>query len=531
MSVTPLRHCRPTGGLRKTVLLLAMLVVPAAFAPSALGLPLSVFPYQILNVGGSPFEGGPYPIDQVQFSPNGQDLAVTSETGIDIQAIAPDTVVSAPTLAAGPDSCSGVSAGTGYIDSMSYSPDGTYLVEAESPAFTPTPATLRIYSVTGTALTNDSCVSLKSDTGLWSVAVGPAPLDLIAVTNSSTNKVYIYSVGAGGKLFYQYDLPTGKGPDSVAFGPSASGGEAMAVANSGDNTVSTYSLYGATVAPAPGSPVPVGKSPSAVAFSPTSDLLAVADSDSNQVSMFSVSYSGSLTAVTGSPFSTGSGSGPDSVAFGPHGGLLVTANGDANTASMFTVSSAGALTNAPDSPFNIRTGPNSIAINPTKSMLAVSYATDLPGSWSVYNYGQFLPIVSPKLSPWLSSVLERVLKSLRLGASAPRFDVVIARELKQIRWGKAGRRTAKVRLIKTVARQGRVLDGQCVAAAEANDNGPVCTRMIQVTVFSFLANRKTHSFRVLRQRVALRKGRAVFAVLTSAPNSRATPESLRVKVR
>ena len=51
--------------------------------------------------------------------------------------------------------------------------------------------------------------------------------------------------------------------------------------------------------------------------------------------MFSVSASGALTAVDGSPFSTLSGTLPQSVAFSPSGGLLATANGGSHNVSVF----------------------------------------------------------------------------------------------------------------------------------------------------------------------------------------------------
>ena len=70
-----------------------------------------------------------------------------------------------------------------------------------------------------------------------------------------------------------------------------------------------------------------------VAFSPSGGLLATANKNVNNVSVFSVAAGGALTAVTGSPFTTGSS--PASVAFSPSGGLLATANFTSNSVSMF----------------------------------------------------------------------------------------------------------------------------------------------------------------------------------------------------
>jgi DNA-binding beta-propeller fold protein YncE len=61
------------------------------------------------------------------------------------------------------------------------------------------------------------------------------------------------------------------------------------------------------LSPVTGSPFTVGTGPRWVAFSPGGSLLAVANTGEDSVSLFSVGSDGSLTAVAGSPFATGTG--------------------------------------------------------------------------------------------------------------------------------------------------------------------------------------------------------------------------------
>ena len=73
-----------------------------------------------------------------------------------------------------------------------------------------------------------------------------------------------------------------------------------------------------------------------MAFSPGGGLLATANSGDSTVSVFSVASGGALTpGRRGSPFATGSG--PRLGGVQPGGGLLATANGGDNTVSVFSV--------------------------------------------------------------------------------------------------------------------------------------------------------------------------------------------------
>src|SRR5436305_1440807 len=88
----------------------------------------------------------------------------------------------------------------------------------------------------------------------------------------------------------------------------------------------------------PGSPFATGVDAGALAFSPGGGLIAATNVGASSVSVFAVDPStGALSAVAGSPFSTGPESGPSSLAFSPRGRLLATANFGAGSVSVFSV--------------------------------------------------------------------------------------------------------------------------------------------------------------------------------------------------
>jgi WD40 repeat protein len=371
------------------------------------------FPYTFTPVAGSPFSAGG---EQVVFSPHGAYLASSSYGGISVQTVS-GGVLGAPSGGAGPDMCSEparkpiIPGNTGSINSIAYSPNGALLAEAETPGAGGIDGSLRIYAASGTTLTSDSCRSLGAapvletgDPTELDYSVAFSATGLLAVTNGVKNTVSVYTVTTAGKVHLISSFATGSDPDAVAFGPTGSGGEALAIANAGDDTVSVFTVSGGIVAPAAGSPFATGRAPSSVAFSPTGGLLAIADAKASEVSMFSVDFVGKLTPVSGSPFATGGD--PLSAAFSPNGGLLATADYGANEVSAFSVSSAGALTQLSSSPFKTGAGPASIAFDADGFLLATADEGD--GTTSVYSYGQN-PAV--ELPPRISAGIGETMRS------------------------------------------------------------------------------------------------------------------------
>lgn len=182
------------------------------------------------------------------------------------------------------------------------------------------------------------------------------------------------------------DLPLG-----VAFSPS---GTLLATVSPGqpgffavptEGHVSVFNVAAdGSLTPVSGSPFTVpgaGAEPDALAFSPSGALLAIADREGSDITVFAVGAGGALTPVSGSPFKASEA--PASIAFNPSGTLLATANAD-STVSLFTVGSGGALTQVPSSPFNVGSGtaPISVAFNHQGTLLAT--ADQGSGQYSVF---------------------------------------------------------------------------------------------------------------------------------------------------
>jgi 6-phosphogluconolactonase (cycloisomerase 2 family) len=146
------------------------------------------------------------------------------------------------------------------------------------------------------------------------------------------------------------------------------------VTNAGSNNVSAYVVAGdGGLTPVVGSSFPVGEAPSSLDANyniyPV-PFLFVANSKSNDISVFSVDDStGVLTAVAGSPFPSG-GTAPSSIAVGGSqfvgfGGLngpyVYVANAGSNNMSVFVADlGTGVLTPVDGSPFPVGTSPSAV---------------------------------------------------------------------------------------------------------------------------------------------------------------------------
>lgn len=254
--------------------------------------------------------------------------------------------------------------GSGTIDSVAYSRDGALLAEVEEPVVRPikgepTGGVLHIYRISGNKLLKGSCRTLPGYG--YHIAFGPA--GRLALTNAREKTLTIYSVGAAGKTHQISVFATGNHPDAVAFGPTLSGGQALAVANGVDNTISMFTDSSGFVAPAAGSPVTTIAGPSSLAFSPTG-LLSVASSDANQIDVYSVSFVGALNGAGAAHPDM-----PQTVAFSTTGKLLGSA--DYSDVSLFAVGTGGLLAPVSGSPFSPKGAPNSIAFNHHHFLLAV----------------------------------------------------------------------------------------------------------------------------------------------------------------
>src|SRR5262249_48172610 len=124
-----------------------------------------------------------------------------------------------------------------------------------------------------------------------------------------------------------------------------------------------------------------GSKPAQVVFDPSGSFLYAADHGTNKISAFTFKADGSLTEISGSPFSSG-GNGPQEVAFDASGQRLYVLNAISNRINVLSVTAGtGALTLLAGS---AAVGANSTALisDPSGSHIYVAS----PGTNSVYGF-------------------------------------------------------------------------------------------------------------------------------------------------
>jgi 6-phosphogluconolactonase (cycloisomerase 2 family) len=113
-----------------------------------------------------------------------------------------------------------------------------------------------------------------------------------------------------------------------------------------------------------GSPVAVGAAPQGLAADGQGHFLYVANSGDNTVSAFTIGSDGRLTAVAGSPFSLPAGAtGPVDVNSDPSGQFLYVVNNTSNSVSMFTINTSNGVV-SPIGTAGAGTGPVAIVTTP-----------------------------------------------------------------------------------------------------------------------------------------------------------------------
>jgi 6-phosphogluconolactonase (cycloisomerase 2 family) len=162
----------------------------------------------------------------------------------------------------------------------------------------------------------------------------------------------------------------GNETSSVAFNHA---GNLLAAANMESNNVSVFFVSPATgrLTKVIGSPFHAGSGPSSATFSPNGRLLVTTNVYSNNLSVFSVSpTAGRLIPITGG--SSLNVNGPLSAAFSPNGRLLATASRISNNMSVFSVSPSGRLAKITGSPFATGRQPDQVAFSPNGKLLATA---------------------------------------------------------------------------------------------------------------------------------------------------------------
>ena len=149
------------------------------------------------------------------------------------------------------------------------------------------------------------------------------------------------------------------------------------VSNSGSGTVSAFTVSASgSLTPVSGSPFAAGAGAEFMAFDSVHNFLFVSNQSANSLSVFSVNTStGMLTPVPGSPFTTGSR--PTGVAVAPMASLVFVGNQDDSSVSVFSLNTTtGMLTPAAGSPITGISNPFGLAVNPAGTLLFVNNFRD-----------------------------------------------------------------------------------------------------------------------------------------------------------
>jgi 6-phosphogluconolactonase len=330
---------------------------------------------------GSPYtptQTNPQPYSLV-VDPSGQYLYVADSGAalISTDAIGAGGVL---TLDVSTASTQQLGAPTNYPYGLAIDPAGPYIYVGSDNLHTN--GTLEAYVATAGLLTPVTGVLGTSTYPAGSVPYGLAvdPTNaLVYAANYFDANIMGYSIGAGGTAGqltavpgspfpFQAGLPTNQ-PYALAVYPK---GGFLYITDSVANSVDEY-VYGANGALGQWIIYEVGAAPKGVTIDPTGSFLYVANSGDGTVSAFTINATtGELTGVAGSPFAaagTASPNTPTAVQVDPSGQFAYVANGDAGTISVFTINLAtGALTavGAPVSsilPGVPHGGPSAIAID------------------------------------------------------------------------------------------------------------------------------------------------------------------------
>jgi 6-phosphogluconolactonase (cycloisomerase 2 family) len=202
-------------------------------------------------------------------------------------------------------------------------------------------------------------------------------------SNPSTTpgKIAAYAVNSDGTVTSSGSgATTGLGPVALAMDPA---GKFLLAVNQTSNNVSVYTIgSSASLTEVAGSPFPTGVPQSATVTSPPIPSAAtvtaggyvyVTNQGQDSLSGFSLNSSGVLTPLPGLPTNVGlAPSGVISVVTPSGTRVLFVANQGDNNVSSFEINSDGTLTPSPGSPFASGLAPTAMAIEPTHNFLYVN---------------------------------------------------------------------------------------------------------------------------------------------------------------
>jgi 6-phosphogluconolactonase (cycloisomerase 2 family) len=295
------------------------------------------------------------------------------------------------------------------------------------------PATGSLTQVSGSPF---SAVSSPWETAFSPLVNGNV---FVGVANNGSNILTVYSMntvtGALTTIASPATGAAGSHPRGFAFSPIVNGNLFAAAANGGTGDFAIFSVNTSTGAftAATGSPFSIGANtiPTGIAFSPVINgnlFLAVTQNSNNGsnntgslVSVYSINTStGVPTAVSGSPFTTGTG--PSAVAFSPfvNGNLYAAVSNFAtNNVSVYTVNtSTGAFTLASTTSVGAATGPFGMSFSPIMTGgLFLATTNQTTNATSAFQVATIIPTITT-LSQFILSGASVTLNGTITGGTA-----------------------------------------------------------------------------------------------------------------
>jgi DNA-binding beta-propeller fold protein YncE len=227
-----------------------------------------------------------------------------------------------------------------------------------------------------------------SGTNPLALAVTPNGQSLLA-TNSGNGTVSDYTINGDGSLT-QNGLPVAAGksaasdPDGIVIAPD--GAFAYVADGGADSTISEYTISSSgALAPLAASPtIKTDTDPASIAMTPDGQFVFVANTDGNDINGYYVEPDGVLSKVVSATVLTLQ---PTSLAIAPDGGYLYVTNGS-GTVTGYQIGSTGALTlvSGAGQPAPTGDSPGGIVVTPDSGPTAAfSESAAASGSPSTFN--------------------------------------------------------------------------------------------------------------------------------------------------
>jgi 6-phosphogluconolactonase (cycloisomerase 2 family) len=193
---------------------------------------------------------------------------------------------------------------------------------------------------------------------------------LLFVTHNLSGTVGVYTIGVGGSLTAIVGSPFASGGGGVRGLAVDAGFSRLYTANGSSANASGFDIgVGGTLTAVPGSPFAAGTGPIGALLHPSASWAYVSNSVSSDISAYSADGLGTLTPIAGSPFASG-GDGTSGMVIDTLNDRLYAINGGASFSpsrdvSGFDINPDGSLTAVAGSPFSTGLGtgvPGSIGL-------------------------------------------------------------------------------------------------------------------------------------------------------------------------